>query len=168
MSEQDVGQVMAPPGAEHERLKAFAGTFRAEVKLWMGPGEPLTMTGTMVNSMDLGGRFLRQEYTGDPAPGPFPAFEGRGFWGYNDVVGRFEGLWIDNASTVMQTDTGSVDDAGKTWTMSGKVPDPQSGELITKRSVITLEDDDHHRIEMFFVKGGQEFKTMEIAYVRNG
>ncbi len=65
---------------EHETLAAFAGTFRAEVSMWMGPEEPMVSTGTMVNELDLGGRFLEQTYTGDPNDGPFPAFEGRGYF----------------------------------------------------------------------------------------
>jgi hypothetical protein len=36
-----------------------------------------------------------------------------------------------------------------------------------KRSVITLEDENHHSIEMFFNHGGQESKAMEIRYTRS-
>ena len=44
----------------HERLKPFEGTFKGEVKMWMGPGDPMVSTGTMVNSLELGGKFLHQ------------------------------------------------------------------------------------------------------------
>lgn len=162
----DQGMAIPEPGPEHEQLKPFEGTFRAQVKIWMGPGDPMVSTGTMENTMDLGGRFLRQTYTGDPSQGPFPNFEGRGFWGYNQIAKQYEGVWIDNASSVMQTDAGTIDSTGKVWTMSGAVPDPQTGASITKKSIITLQDDDHHRIEMYFVKDGQEFKGMEIEYTR--
>ncbi len=67
----------------------------------------------------------------------------------------------------MQTDTGDVDSACKVWTMVGTMTDPQSGNPMTKRSVITLQDDDHHQIEMFFQgPDGNEFKAMEIKYSR--
>ena len=168
MGEQQAGGGPAGPGPEHGRLKAFTGTFRAEVKLWMGPGEPMVMTGTMVNTMDLGGRYLRQDYTGDPSPGPFPAFEGRGFWGYNNVAGKYEGFWIDNASNVMHLERGDLDGDGKSWTMAAEVPDPGGAGTMIKRSVITLEDEDHHRMESYHVKDGQPSKTMEITYVRSG
>ena len=49
MSDQESsGGMMHQPGAEMDRLKPFIGTFAAQVKLWMGPGEPMVSTGTMV------------------------------------------------------------------------------------------------------------------------
>ncbi len=148
---------MSAPTADHERLTPFVGTFRAEVKIWMGPGDPNVSTGTMTNTFELGGRFLRQEFKGDPNDGPFPAFEGHGYWGFNKATGKYEGFWIDNASTIMQVDKGDVDDSGKRWEMKGEM----------KRSVITLDDEDHHSIEMFFTRGDQESKEMEIRYTRS-
>lgn len=156
---------LAAPGPEHERMAPFIGTFRAHVKIWMGPDEPAESTGLMTSSLALGGRFLRHDYRGDPGDGPFPDFEGHGYWGFNKTTGQYEGFWIDTASTIMQTESGSVDESGKVWTMSGEMKQP-GGEMITKRSVITLEDEDHHSVEMYFVKGGEEFKGMEIRYTR--
>jgi len=163
----DTCAALGLPGEAHAKLEPFAGTFRGEVQIWMGPGQVLKTTGTMKSSFDLGGRFLRQEYQGDKSEGPFPDFEGRGFWGYNNATRKYEGLWIDSASTMMQTDVGDVDADGKIWTMVGTIPNPQTGEDMTKRSVITLEDHDHHSIEMYFSGDGSgEFKAMEIHYTR--
>jgi len=159
---------MAAPVDAHGRLADFVGTFRAEVKMWMGPGEPAVTTGTMVNEVDLGGRFLRQTYTGDDSEGPFPNFEGRGYWGFNKVTGKYEGFWIDNASTVMQFEAGDVDEAGQVWTMVGELPDPRTGGTMTRRTVITVEDGDHHTMEMFFAGDEGENKGMEIRYSRAG
>ncbi len=157
---------MAATTPEHEKLKPFEGTFKAQVSMWMGPGDPMVSTGTMVNEFDLGGRFLKQTYTGDPNDGPFPEFEGRGYWGYNNITKRYEGFWIDNASTMMQTETGEIDETGKVWTMIGEIPNPATGDNMTKRSVIVLEDDDNHRMEMYFETGEGEMKSMEILYKR--
>ena len=154
------------PGPEHEQLGAFVGTFRSRVKLWMGPGDPVLSSGTMVNTSDLGGLFVRQEYTGDRGEGPFPAFEGRGFWGYNQVTRAYEAVWIDNAGTMIQYESGTVDASGTVWTMSGTVPHPRTGKAMTKRSVITLVDPDHHQLEMWFDTGDNEVKAMEIDYTR--
>jgi len=119
----------------------------------------------MVNTLDLGGRYLKQTYAGDPNDGPFPEFQGQGYWGYNTVTKEFEGFWIDTASTVMQTDRGTVD--GDTWTMLGSTTNPQTGEPMKKRSVIRLENNDRHSIEMYFdLPGAGEVKTMEIVYTR--
>lgn len=158
-------EMLSVPGPEHERLRSFVGTFRAEVKIWMGPGDPMVSTGTMTNTMVLGEKFLQQRYLGDPGSGPFPDFQGHGYWGFNTATKQYEGFWIDTASTIMQTETGTVDSSGKVWTMIGEMVDP-SGETMTKRSVMTLEDQDHHRLEMYFVRGGQDFKGMEIEYQR--
>ena len=80
---------------------------------------------------------------------------------------EYEGFWIDSASTSMGHESGQVDAAGKVWTMTGQMTDPQSGQPMEKRSVITLEDNDHNSLEMFF-KGpdGNEVKAMEIRYAR--
>jgi len=151
----------------HKLLAPFAGTFAAEVRLWMGPGDPIVSTGVMTNTLDLGGRFLRQHYEGDPGAGPSSEFQGRGYWGYNTVSNQYEGFWIDTASTVMQTDTGNVDAAGKVWTMIGQTTCPRTGKPMKKRSTITLEDRNHHRMEMYFAyPDGDESKAMEIRYTR--
>ncbi len=157
---------MSPPGAEHERLGAFAGTWRAAVTMWMGPGEPMVSTGTMVNTMDLDGRYLREEYKGDPNDGPFPEFEGRGYWGYNDVTGQYEGFWVDNASNQMGIEKGEYDPRTGSWNMLGQMAVP-GGASMSKRSVITLVSDNEHTMEMFFTgPDGQENKGMHIKYVR--
>ncbi len=152
---------------QHDKFKPFVGTFAAEVKLWMGPGEPMVSTGTMTGTLELGGRFLHQVFKGDPGGGPFPDFEGRGYWGYNTTTNKYEGFWIDSGSTAMQNEVGDVDESGKVWTMIGEMTNPQTGQPMQKRSVITLQDNDRHKMEMYFIQGGQEFKGMEIGYTRN-
>ena len=158
---------MSATTEDHKRLEPFVGTFKAEVKMWIGPGDPMVSTGMMTNTFDLGGRFLHQVFTGDPNDGPFPNFEGRGYWGYNKSTKKYEGFWIDNASTIMQTESGEVDGAGKVWTMVGEAPGGPGGNPITKRSVITLQDNDHHLMEMYCAgSDGSESKAMEIRYER--
>ena len=157
---------MAATTEQHERFVPFAGTFRAKMKMWMGPGDPMLSTGVLTNTLVLGGRFLQQDYKGDPGDGPFADFEGCGFWGFNKATKKYEGFWIDTASTEMQTQVGDLDDTGKVWTMVGDMTDPQ-GKTIKKRSVITFEDNDHNKMEMFFADpDGREFKGMEILYGR--
>ena len=160
-------QELAAPTADHERLTPFLGTFKAEVKMWMGSGEPMISTGSMTNSWVLGNRFLRQEYTGDtsPDPTPFPSFRGHGYWGFNKHTRQYEGFWIDTASTIMQREAGTVDESGRVWTMIGEVVGPD-GSVTQKRSVITVIDADHHSMETFFSRDGQDFKGMEIQYSR--
>lgn len=158
-------QAMAVPGPDHDRLKSFVGVFRAVVKLWMGSGDPMVSTGTMTNTLVLGDRFLRQDYKGDPGDSPSSEFEGHGYWGFNKATQQYEGFWIDTASTIMQTEAGTIDDAGKVWTMIGEMVQ-QPGETVKKRTVIRLVDDNHHTMETYFHQGNTEFKGMEIQYTR--
>ena len=172
MSEQATEQAteqfqMPTPGAEHDLLKPFEGTFKSEVKMWMGPGDPMISTGTITNTFDLGGIYLHQDYVGDQTEGPFPSFCGKGYWGYNTTDKRYEGFWIDNASTSMQFETGQVDVGGKVWEMTSKMTCAHTGQVMNKRSVITLVDDNHNSIEMFFTgEDCNEMKAMEINYFR--
>lgn len=156
----------APPGAEHKLIAEFVGTWKSTVQMWMGPGEPMVSAGTMKNTMLLDGRYLEQVYTGDPNPGPFPNFAGRGFWGYNNVTGQYEGYWIDNASNQMAMEYGQYDPKSKSWNMTGEMVMPGVGPM-KKRSLITKVSDREHTLEMFFTgPDGQESKGMYIRYVR--
>ncbi len=166
-TKHDVSAGMNTLCEHHESFKPFVGTFRAEVKMWMGPGDPMITTGTMTNSLALGGRFLAQDYAGDPTPGPFGNFAGKGFWGYNTVDKRYEGVWIDTACTFMMTEQGRREPDGKTWTMLGSMTNPETGAPMRKKSVIRLRDADHHSMEMFFeTPDGQWAKSMHIEYAR--
>jgi hypothetical protein len=158
---------MCKPAPEHALLKPFLGTFRATVKMWMGPGDPMVHTGTMVNTMELGGLFLMQDYKGDPNDGPFPSFAGKGFFGFNKHKKQFEGFWADSAASWMSMEAGQADASGKVWTMHSAMDDPMSGQPMTKRTVIRIADNNHHSMEMYFTpQGGEESKGMEITYVR--
>ena len=151
----------------HKLLEPFAGNFKATVRMWMGPGEPHVATGMMQNTLVLGNHFLKQDYQGDASDGPFSGFAGYGFWGYNTTTQKFEGFWIDSASTMMQYETGSVDEAGKVWTMHSQLISPRDKQPMERRTVISWVDKDHHRMESYFTgPDGNETKVMEIEYFR--
>jgi hypothetical protein len=155
------------PGAEHALLEPFAGTFRATIKLFFGPGDPQITGGTMRNSWDVDGLYLHQHFTGDPAPPPYPSFVGRGYWGYNFSTGKYEGFWIDNSSSIMQSEVGEVDSTGHVWTMLSEFIHPATGERVARRSMIRLSDRDHHVMESWMTgPDGRDFRTMEIEYRR--
>jgi len=158
---------MAKTTEAHARFKPFIGKFKARVQMWMAPGDPMISTGVMTNTLELGGRYLHQSYKGDPNPGPFPSFEGRGYWGYNTTDNRYEGFWIDNACTFMMTEQGQVDAAGKVWTMHGSMTNPQTGQPMKKKSIVKLESENRHTMEMFFQSPGSDWqRSMHIEYTR--
>ena len=156
------------PGSEHALLKPFEGTFRAAVSLWTGLGDSMVEHGTMVSSFQVGGLYLFQDYTGDPSSGPWPAFVGQGFWGYNTNARQYEGFWIDNASTMMQLERGTVDATGRIWTMLSSFLHPHTGQHVTKKSVIRLIDNDHNDMTSWMTRlDGNEVRTMHIDFVRS-
>ena len=157
-----------PPeaGEHHARLQPFAGTFLSKVTVWFGPDQVHESTGIMTSDWHVNGLFLNQDYVSDAADGSFPAFEGKGYWGYSTFENEYQGFWIDNASTHMQMETGKVDESGKVWTMLSEVPSPHDGGVMKKRTIITLIDNDHHKLEAFVETPGGEFKNMEINYTR--
>ena len=164
-----MSESMSPSSGKHQLLKPFAGTFRAHIQMWMQPGEPFVTAGTMINTFELGETFLHQHYTGDPVDGPYPAFQGRGYWGFNTSLDAYEGFWIDNASTAMQTESGDVDPTGKTWTMLGEHIDPTSGQLIQRKTIISLANENHHSMSTYRIEeDGSEQLTMQIDYKRDG
>ncbi len=162
----DQGFKLPEPGPKHELLRPFEGTFDAEVKMWMGPGDPMMSTGRIVNSFQLNGLYLHQDYQGNSL-GAIPGFVGQGFWGFNSTSGRYEGFWIDNASTAMQLETGSVDQSGKIFEMHGEFVMPGTGVTMKKRSIFTVVSDNHNTMESFVTPpDAPEVRNMMIDYRR--
>ncbi|GAB4194182.1 MAG: hypothetical protein Tsb002_25440 [Wenzhouxiangellaceae bacterium] len=155
---------------DHQRLAPFVGVFDAEVRFFMGAGDPVISTGAMRNELVLGGRFVQQQFQGDPPPGAGPEitpFAGVGLLGYNTVDKRYEAAWADNASTVLQVESGQVDDSGREWSFYSRLTNPQTGGPMEKRTILMIDDDDHHRAEYWFREPeGPEIKAMEIHYSR--
>ncbi len=149
-------------GPEHESLARFAGTWRAEVKIYFAPGQgPQVSQGTMVNTLLLNGLFLGQDYHDDAG-----MFEGRGYWGYNTTDQRYEGFWIDPMASFFQLEQGQHNRATDTYEMRGSMTE-RSGKPMQKRSVIAFRSANEHTMEQYVTPPGcQEFKTMEIRYTR--
>ena len=61
------------PGEAHKALEQLAGEWDAVTRMWVeGPQKPpMETTGTSSSAMQLGGRFLRQDFTGQMMGMPF-------------------------------------------------------------------------------------------------
>jgi hypothetical protein len=163
----DMEQCMfnAKPSDGHKALEVFKGTWDAHVKFWMDPSAPPDESdGVMTNTWVLGGRYLEQSYKGMTFGSQF---EGRGYFGFNNGSRKYEGFWIDTASTCMSHEVGAYDAASKTWTMIGSFANPADGSEGTKRTTFKIKSPDEHIMESFFPgPGGKEIKMMEIVYKR--
>ena len=155
------------PGEQHARLaEHFEGTWDTKMSLWMEPGaEPMVSTGTSTNTMILGGRQLKMEFSGTFMGMPFM---GIGFTGYDNVRGVYTGSWTDNMATGTMNSTGTYDAAAATYTFKSEMPDPMhGGALVPIRETVRIIDADHHVMEMFETRDGNEARTMVLEYTRS-
>ena len=160
---------MSQPVAQHEIIKGFAGTWNADVKMWMDPTskEPTASKGTMKATSLHGGRYLTADYSGTMGEMPFT---GTMTWGYNRVDGRYESTWLDSCSTAIFMSKGQATADGKGVESTGtfRMPGPD-GKLmeITQREKIVMVSKDKYFMEMWHAtKEEGEKKVMEITYTR--
>jgi len=164
-AEMEAMMKAATPGDAHKKLNAMAGTFNADVKMWMQPGAPPSGgTGTAENKWTLDGRFLQQNFTGNFMGMPF---SGVGYTGYDNIKKKYIGTWMDTMTTSMMISTGTANADGKSYTFTSSMDDPMTGKASPVKETVTVVDDDHHTLEMWSPgPDGKMFKMMEIAYTR--
>jgi hypothetical protein len=152
---QQAGQ----PGAQHEHLAKYVGSWQAEGKMWMDPsGEPTTMSSTAEYRMIMDGRFLEEIITSDLMGQPF---YGRGIYGYNNLTGEVQAVWIDNMSTGIYSYVGTINEAGDEIVLVGSYTDPVTMERGETRSVMTISENEIRSVA-YQIVNGQEQKTMEV------
>lgn len=153
------------PGAAHEFLGFFAGTWDTEMKMWMEPGEPgMTASGRSVVKTIFGGRFIEEHFKSEIMGMPF---EGRGFTGFDNNKKLFIGTWMDSMSTGVSTQYGSISPDGTVLTMVGTMDEPMTGEMgKAVMSTIEIVDENTHVMKMYDVLYGEQTLAMEITYRR--
>ncbi len=151
------------PGDGQKKLEPLVGTFDARVRTWMDPSKPPDDTvGTSVNNWVLGDRYVQMKYEGVFLG---ETFNGIGYVGYDNVTKKYQGSWMDTASTGMMLSNGTMD--GKTIAMKATTSDPATGKVTTSDEKITISDADHHTLELWGkTPDGKNFKMMEIQYTR--
>jgi len=153
---------LAAPGPQHEGFKKSVGKWKAVVKSWNGPGEPVVSEGVSDNQLILGGRYLEQRFQSTMMGRPF---EGYGLNGFDNATRRYWFIWVDNMSTGLMSGWGDLDEAGKILTTTATTTGPD-GKPMDVKSVTQFMDDGTQVFTMYGVTGGQEMKMMEITYTR--
>jgi len=156
---------MAAPGPMHERFRKMEGNWDAAVKWTMGPSQPMqeSKSSAVIKTL-MGGRYMEEDDTGEMMGKPF---SGMSITGYDNVLKKYVGSWIDNAGTGIMTTTGVLNKAGNAINWTGQSSDPTTGRMARYRMVTSWPDDDHMTYEMFSAgPGGKEMKIMEINYTR--
>ena len=162
----------AKPGKFHDYLKPLAGEFAATAE-FVGPNGPETSQGYSKNAWVLGGRFLRQDFSGSMMG---RQFHGISYTGYDNVAGKYQGVWMDEMATGMFVSEGEAGDDGRTITFTGESIDPAGagdaggGQVRVYRHVLRILDEDRYALEMYepgaAAAGGEMQRTVTITYTR--
>ena len=152
-------------GKFHKLLDRFTGTWNAEVKMFMDPSaDPVVMPGKMTNEWVMDGRFLKQKFEGQMMG---QKFAGVGYWGYNNVSKEYEGVWLDSMSTAISVSRGKPSASDKSFEMVSQESDPRTGEKVKVKSMIEVQDEDHHTYSRYHMTPGGPVKGLEIHYTRS-
>lgn len=160
----------------HKLLSSMDGNWTFNVKMWMNPdpnAKPQESKGTATRKTIMGGRFVQMDVTGkmqmpdETGKMKDMPFKGMGVEGYDNAKQKFVASWIDNMGTGIQFSNGTYDPATKTLTYTSEI-ETMPGMKMPVREEIKLTDKDHMTLEWYETHGGQEKKTMEIAYTRAG
>jgi hypothetical protein len=153
------------PGEAHKRLDPLVGNWSVEVKMWMGPDAPPTVTkGTAKTTWALKNRFVQEEFSSDFMGKPF---RGISFTGYDNIREKYNSVWIDDMSTTMVTAEGVADPSGKVLTFGGTYACAMTGEKNKEtKQIYRILSQDKHIFEMHDPSLGEHSKVMEITYTR--
>jgi len=167
---------MSKLNENHKMLEEMNGSWNYTIKFWMNPdpnAKPQESKGTATRKGVMGGRYVVMDVTGKmqmpDQSGKMKdmQFKGMGVEGYDNVKKKFVSSWIDNMGTGIQFSEGTYDPASKTFTFASEM-EMMPGMKTPVREVLKMTDKDHMLMEWYETHGGQEKKTMEIAYTRAG
>jgi hypothetical protein len=153
------------PGPEHEKLKAWAGSWAYTAKMRFSPDSPWQDTsGTCERKMIMGGRVVYEDVKGPPMGPGGPPFEGLGLTGYDNVTKKYWASWTDNMGTGVMNLSGTADTAGKVITMTGECASPMTGKPEKHKHVMTINDDKTHAVQMYgYGPDGKEYLSFEMT-----
>jgi len=160
----------------HKLLSSLDGNWNFAIKMWMNPdpnAPPQESKGTATRKSIMGGRYVMMDVTGKmQMPGEDGKmkdmqFKGMGLEGYDNVKQKFVASWVDNMGTGIEFSEGTYDPATKSFTYTMEM-EPLPGMKSQVREVIKIADNNHMMLDWYETHGGQEKKTMEIAYTRAG
>lgn len=154
------------PGAQHKLLATLVGDWNIVAEFKMDPdAPPTTDTGTNVNTMTFGGRFLKSDYTSTFMGA---TLNGTSYIGYDNVEQHYVSIWISDMGTGLTLDYGQCNAAGTQWTMKGAYNDPM-GNAIKYKHVLTIVSEDEYTFEMYSTQPDIEgmYQNGTITYTRS-
>lgn len=150
----------ATPGNSHKMMADEIGTWNCDMTFWMEPkGKPEKATSTANIKMILGGRYQETNYQGKMMG---QSFEGKSTLAYNNASKEYTTTFIDNMGTGMLVAIGKYIENTKSIEFKGDMINPLNGKKTPYREIYTIVDAKTRKMEMFEVKKGEEYKSMEI------
>lgn len=155
---------LAAPGEQHKQLSSLAGNWTTKTKEWMEPNKPpVESTGSAEMKMQLDGRFLQQELTGQMMGQPFSGIE---ITAYDNLLKRYVTSWMSTMGTGIFTMEGTASTDGKTITLKGRHAEPGGGYM-KHRAIWKIVDSNTQTFDMYGTHPGEkEWKMMEMTYTR--
>jgi len=154
-------QDYATPGNPHKLMADEVGTWNCDMTFWSEPnGKAEKATSTANIKMILGGRYQEANYQGTMMGQPF---EGKSTLAYNNASKEYTTTFIDNMGTGMMVAVGTYDEKTKSMELKGDMVNPLNGKKTPYREVYTIVDPKTRKMEMYDVKNGSEYKSMEIV-----
>ncbi|WP_163409386.1 DUF1579 domain-containing protein [Flavobacterium ajazii] len=156
--------VYATPGAAHKLMAEEVGSWNCDMTFWSQPNGKAEKATSIANiQMVLGGRYQETNYQGNIMGQPF---EGKSTLAYNNASKEYTTTFIDNMGTGMVVAMGKYDENTKAIELKGEMVDPVYGKKTPYREVYTIIDPNTRKIEMYDVKNGSEYKSMEIVMTK--
>jgi hypothetical protein len=152
------------PGEGHKLLEPLVGDWVVTMTLYaaMGsPEKPYTAKLTTHREWIAGGRYLRDVTEGE-------SFYRQGTLGYSNMDRRYEWVTQDAINTNMMIFLGIPGSGPQipitmigSFTDQGILGDSVAGQLVGQRTVIAIQDDDHHRIDLYLTPPGGEERLVD-------
>lgn len=153
------------PSETHQKMAESVGEWATKATFWQEPeGESMVSEGTANVEMILGGRYLQMSNKGNMMG---MDFEGISTLAFDNATQEYINTWIDNMGTGLMVCKGKFNQETGKIEMEGTYVDPMTGTEKPFRQTYELVDDDHHVLEMFTKKDGEEFKSLVVEYTRN-
>jgi hypothetical protein len=153
----------AKPGPPHQQMARLVGKWKTVTSDFSnGPDEPSVSEGTATFESILGGRYLRQEFSGNYGGMPM---HGLGIQGYDNSQKKYVGTWIDNFGTGIMHTEGTYDPATHMMTETGKASCP-TGPMSMKMVTVYKSNDEFEFTMYMIMPDGTEQRQMQIQYTR--
>lgn len=152
-----------PPGPEHARLTAMAGTWDVEMTFRFrpdGPGVPVKATSTI--RPIVGGFFIEETIDGALNGTPFTTMA---WTGYNTSTRQYEATRIATTNTARIAEAGAYDEQAKQFEL--KADYSLAGDTWHQRTVIQQPSPDAMTATSYLSFGAvPEWKAVEMKYTR--